>query len=348
MQSPIISVNRLGFQWATKDPFLFCAHHNDAYPKGNEMLGPAESLKGRTLGNDFSENHDWRMYHGHIVPGFPVHPHRGFETITIVLSGFIDHSDSAGGAGRYGNGDVQWMTAGTGLQHSEMFPLLNKDEPNPLELFQIWLNLPAAKKMVKPYFKMLWKENLPKSSISDKNGKYTEVIIVTGESDGIISPTPSTDSWAADPANEVAIVRYKLEPRAQYTIQATKKDVNRMLYFFKGKEISVHGQVIESYNSIEVKPDVDLEIINGDTESEILLMQGKPISEPVVQYGPFVMNTQKEIQQTVVDYRTTEFGGWPWAADEYVHPITEPRFAKYSDGTVEYPEGHQGVKVKEE
>lgn len=348
MSSPIIAVNRLGFQWKTKDPFLFCAHHIDAYPKGNQMLGPTESLKGRTLGNDFNEKLDWRMYHGQIVPGFPVHPHRGFETITIVLSGFIDHSDSAGGAGRYGNGDVQWMTAGTGLQHSEMFPLLNKEEPNPLELFQVWLNLPASKKMVKPYFKMLWKENVPKSSISDKNGKYTEVIIVTGESDGIISQTPAADSWASDPANEVAIVRYKLEPHAEYTIKATKKDINRMLYYFKGNQITIYDQLIESYNSIEVKPDVDLEIINGDTESEILLMQGKPISEPVVQYGPFVMNTQKEIQQTVAEYRLTEFGGWPWAADEYVHPITEPRFAKYSDGTIEYPEGHHGVKVQEE
>jgi redox-sensitive bicupin YhaK (pirin superfamily) len=348
MQSTIISVNKLGFQWITKDPFLFCAHHNDAYPHGNEKLGPVESLKDHTLGNDFSEKLKWRMYHGHTVPGFPVHPHRGFETITIVLSGFIDHSDSAGGAGRYGNGDVQWMTAGTGLQHSEMFPLLDKDNPNPLELFQIWLNLPASKKMVKPYFKMLWKENLPMSSISDKNEKYTEVTIITGESDGIISPAPSPDSWAADPKNEVAVIRYKLEPNAEYTIAAANKDVNRMLYYFKGKDISIQGETIESKNSIEVKADEDLQIINGDEESEILLLQGKPINEPVVQYGPFVMNTQKEIQQTVADYRRTEFGGWPWTADEYVHPVTEPRFAKYSDGTVEYPGEHQGVKVKED
>src|SRR3954469_23203180 len=133
--------------WPTADPFLFCVHHDDAYPAGNANLGPAASLAGRNLGQDFEGKDGWRMYHGTTVPGFPAHPHRGFETVTIVRRGLIDHSDSLGAAARFGGGDVQWLTAGRGVVHSEMFPLTERERTNPLELFQIWLNLPAEDKM---------------------------------------------------------------------------------------------------------------------------------------------------------------------------------------------------------
>lgn len=337
MESPVISVHKLGFQWKTKDPFLFCAHHNDAYPQGNDEMGPTESLKGRNIGSDFDEHNSWRMYHGSKVPGFPVHPHRGFETITVVLSGYIDHTDSAGGAGRYGNGDVQWMTAGTGLQHSEMFPLINKDKPNPLELFQIWLNLPGARKLVKPYFKMLWKELIPGKTVEDINGKKTEIILITGKINDMSVPAPSPDSWAANPDNKVAVVRLKLEPNAEFSIDQASPGINRTLYYYQGANISINDMKIEAGYAIDVKPEMPLLIQNGESESEIMILQGKPINEPVVQYGPFVMNTQQEIQQTISEYRRTEFGGWPWPAEEFVHG-DEPRFARYSDGTIEYPE----------
>ena len=104
----------LGFQWPTADPFLFCVHHLDRYPAANDQQGPAASLVGRPLGQDFEGIDGWRMYHGQVVPGFPAHPHRGFETITYVRQGLVDHSDSLGAAARYGRGDVQWMTAGNG------------------------------------------------------------------------------------------------------------------------------------------------------------------------------------------------------------------------------------------
>ncbi|HEY6079380.1 MAG TPA: pirin family protein, partial [Polyangiaceae bacterium] len=136
----------LGFQWKVLDPFLFCVHHDDPYPSGNAELGPAASLSGRNLGQDFDSANGWRMYHGQVVPGFPSHPHRGFETVTVVRRGLVDHSDSLGAAARYGGGDVQWLTAGKGIVHAEMFPLLERASPNPLELFQIWLNLPARDK----------------------------------------------------------------------------------------------------------------------------------------------------------------------------------------------------------
>ncbi|TNF47068.1 MAG: pirin family protein, partial [Bacteroidetes bacterium] len=167
----IIRTKALGFQWETQDPFLFCVHHEDNYPKGNAQLGPDTSLEGRYLGQDFIVKDGWRMYHGTKVPGFPGHPHRGFETITVVRKGLVDHADSTGAAGRYGNGDVQWMTAGKGVQHSEMFPLLNQDSENPLELFQIWLNLPRSNKMVEPHFKMIWGENVPRFTYKDQSDK---------------------------------------------------------------------------------------------------------------------------------------------------------------------------------
>jgi redox-sensitive bicupin YhaK (pirin superfamily) len=122
MSEPIIQVTPLGDHWQTQDPFLFTVHHIDQFPKGNEQLGPAASLAGRDIGRDFSGRDGWRMYHGDVVPGFPQHPHRGFETVTIVRSGYIDHSDSLGATARFGMGDVQWLTAGAGVVHSRCFP----------------------------------------------------------------------------------------------------------------------------------------------------------------------------------------------------------------------------------
>lgn len=192
--SCILKIKDLGFQWDTGNPFLFCVHHLDAYPRGNEEMDPEASLEGRMIGNDFEPKDGWRMYHGRKVPGFPVHPHRGFETVTIVLNGVVDHADSMGAAGRYGYGDVQWMTAGAGMQHAEMFPLLNRDKDNPLELFQIWLNLPAADKFVEPCYKMLWSEDIPILDIPDSEGRNTKVILVAGFFPGQAAPPPTPGS----------------------------------------------------------------------------------------------------------------------------------------------------------
>ena len=332
----IKDINPLGFQWKTANPFIFCVHHLDEYPAGNDELGPAASLAGRHLGQDFTKKDGWRMYHGSRAPGFPAHPHRGFETITIVLDGFVDHSDSHGAQGRYGNGDVQWMTAGKGLQHAEMFPLLNPDKGNRLELFQIWLNLPAKKKFVEPHYKMLWDEEIPIVREEDKSGNKTEVRIVAGKLKGISAPSPAPDSWAADKDNKVAIWLIKMQPNAKWTIPQSSPDLNRALYFYKGKNIEIGGLEINPYNAVELMPEFDLEIQNGDKEAFLLFMQAKPIDEPVVQHGPFVMNSREEIQKAFSDYRETQFGGWPWDEFDNVHPREAGRFAKYNDGSEEF------------
>jgi redox-sensitive bicupin YhaK (pirin superfamily) len=331
----VFNIQALDFMWPVNDPFLFCAHHRDLYPPGNENMGPAASLSGRNIGQDFVIKDGWRMYHGDTIPGFPAHPHRGFETVTIVMEGLVDHADSYGQAGRYGNGDVQWMTAGSGLQHSEMFPLLNRETGNPAELFQVWLNLPARTKMVQPHFKMLWSEDIPLVKIQDEQGKNIEINVVAGRYETIKALDPAPDSWAADPENEVAIWTIKMEVGAKWKIPAASDQAIRTLYFYRGNSIMIDGSEIKAKNAIGLKADQDPEIVNGAEEAYFLLLQGRPIQEPVAQYGPFVMNTQNEIRQAMRDYQQTDFGGWPWSRHDQVHERINGRFAIHKDGRKE-------------
>ncbi|HMY17599.1 MAG TPA: pirin family protein [Polyangium sp.] len=336
MRDPILDVRPLGFPWETTDPFLFCVHHDDAYPAGNEKMGPAASLAGRNIGQDFAGKDGWRMYHGDVVPGFPAHPHRGFETVTIVRRGYCDHSDSLGAAARFGKGDVQWLTAGGGIQHSEMFPLTERDKPNPLELFQIWLNLPAEDKMVPAHFKMLWGDTLPRMDFADEAGRKTHVMIVAGNLGDKAPPAPPPNSWASRADADVAIWSIRLEPKATWTLpRAASEKTARTLYFFKGSSLRIGARDFTKHAGIRVAGDVDLTLVAGDDECEILLLQGKPIGQPVVQYGPFVMNSSQEIQEAFRDYQRTRFGGWPWSNSGPVHPREEGRFAKHADGRLE-------------
>jgi len=330
----ILSLQPLDFLWPVKDPFLFCAHHLDYFPKGNEdMEPPRASLLGRNIGQDFTIKDGWRMYHGETIPGFPEHPHRGFETVTIVMTGLIDHADSWGQAGRYGNGDVQWMTAGAGLQHSEMFPLLKQEEDNTNELFQVWLNLSKDKKFAKPHYKMLWSEDIPVLRLPDADGKIATINLIAGTLAGQHAPSPAPDSWAADPEKEVCILTVKLQAGAKMSLPPASAQAGRNLYFYRGNSIRINGEEVISGNAIELKPDAMLEIEGGSEEAFFLLLQGRPIQEPVAQYGPFVMNTQEEIHEAISDYRKTEFGGWPWPRRDMVFPKEKGRFAKYLDGT---------------
>ena len=347
--SPILNIRPLGPRWETLDPFLFCVYHDDAYPAANADMSPKASLAGRDMGQDFSRKDGWSMYHGDSVPGFPGHPHRGFETVTIVRKGLIDHSDSLGATARFGGGDVQWLTAGKGIVHAEMFPLLSTSEANPLELFQIWLNLPAASKMVAPHFKMFWSEDIPAAVSKDAQGRATHVSVIAGRLQGndaaqAVAPlAPPPDSWAARAHADIAIWTLRMEPGASWTLPAAGTDSQRMLYFFKGASISVAGQAIKTHGAIELRADAAVELVNGGEVSEFLLLQGKPIGEPVVQYGPFVMNSQAEIAQTMQDYQRTQFGGWPWPDHAPVHGRDPARFAVHPDGHEERPAATVGT-----
>lgn len=320
---------KLSFPWQTQDPFLFCVYHLDHYPKGNGEMGPIDSLDGRPLGNDFIGKNNWRMYHGTTIPGFPAHPHRGFETITIVNKGFCDHSDSLGAASRFGEGDVQWMTAGSGVQHSEMFPLLHTNKENTLELFQVWLNLPQKNKFVDPHFKILWHEDIPIIQLSESMIK-----VIAGNFNNNTAPQPAPDSWAAENDNDVAIWNIHIYANGSITLPKTKKETVRTIYFYEGNTIEISGEHIQPNYGIEVGATQEVVLKALSEDAHILVLQGKPINEPVAKYGPFVMNTNEELENAMDEFKLTQFGGWPWQYPDNVHGIERGRFAKYPDGTI--------------
>ncbi|MGE0432544.1 MAG: pirin family protein [Planctomycetota bacterium] len=337
---PIIAVRPLGFPWPTIDPFLFCVHHHDDYPHGNDRMGPAVSLAGRAIGQDFDPANSWRMYHGDVVPGFPSHPHRGFETVTITRAGLIDHADSLGATARFGEGDVQWLTAGGGIQHSEMFPLLKKDADNPLELFQIWLNLPKAGKFATPHFSMFWKDRIPTHVARDAAGRETTVTVIAGKLGDVTALAPPPESWAARAESDVTIWTVKMAPGAEWELPpaaGAASGTRRMLYFFDGASLQVAGRELTAHGGVELRAGVAVPLVAGESGADLLLLQGRPIGEPVAQYGPFVMNTQDEIRQAFADYQRTQFGGWPWPSDAPVHAREKPRHAKHPDGREELP-----------
>ena len=335
MSSKIIQIERLTFPWQTLDPFVFCAYHRDLYPEGNEHMGPKASLAGRNIGQDFTIRDGWRMYHGETVPGFPYHPHRGFETITIAKEGFVDHTDSLGAAGRFGAGDVQWMTAGKGVQHSEMFPLVHADKSNTLEIFQIWLNLPQKSKMVEPHFKMLWKKDIPKVQIDGLHERKVVVDVIAGHLGAHQAPDPTPDSWAADPDNYVQVLTIQMDPGSIWEIEPTVEGINRSIYLYEGESVKIDDVVVQNEHAIHLSPTESVTLEAGRQEVKLLFLQGRPINEPVVQYGPFVMNTEEEIREAFQEFRQTQFGGWPWPNREQTHPREKGRFALHADGREE-------------
>lgn len=329
--SPITDLVPLAFPWEGFDPFLFTVHHVDQYPAGNDRLGPDVSLEGRNIGSDFSYVDGWSMYHGATVPGFPQHPHRGFETVTVVRRGYVDHSDSLGATARYGEGDVQWLTTGSGIMHAEMFPLLDPNGDNTLELFQIWLNLPPESKMVDAYFGMLWSEAIP--TVSPAIGVSIDAI--AGRLGGSRPPAPPPDSWASRPDTDFAIWLIRMAPGAEYGLPPAAAGTNRTLYCFMGDDVTVGGTSVQADVGARLESTEMVTLQNRGGPAEFLMLQGRPIGAPVFQMGPFVMNSAEELRQAVDDYRRTQFGGWPWSGPDPVHDRGEGRFALHADGTIE-------------
>ena len=336
-EDPVLGELPAGFPWTTTDPFLFGAHQKDFYPAGNRDMGPATDSGRRPAGEEFSTG-GWSMYYGKTVPGFPRHPHRGFEIITFLTKGTIDHSDSVGATGRYGAGDVQWLTAGRGIEHAELYPLLDERAPNTIELFQIWLNLPASEKMVDPYFTMLWRENLPRAVLKDDAGRSTEVVAVAGRFADLEPPPAPRDSWASNSESDVAIWQFLAEPSAAWTLPPTASPQTvRTLYVYEGT-VELGGKAFVGPIGLVLRSDRLVEVTAGPNGAAAVVLQGRPIAEPVVMGGAFVMNDQREIQEAYRDHRNGRFGSWLWRGDAPVHPRSAGRFATHPDGTTEFPE----------
>lgn len=308
-------------------------------------------LRGRQLGSDMRNPAGWSMYHSDNVPGFPAHPHRGFETITIVRSGFVDHADSTGAGARYGPGDVQWVTAGKGVSHSEMFPLVYQDKPNPLDMYQIWLNLPASRKGVPPEFTMYWDEKVPVVKKESARGT-SKVTVIAGKFDNVDALPPPKGSYASDPDSDIAVWLIEMEPNATIKVPAQNSPDTKRMFYVHGKDsmagspkhqgqvrVNIGGAWVDDTDGFEQTVQDRITLQNGNSPAKVLVLQGKEINEPIVQHGPFVMNTEKEIQQAFADYQRTQFGGWKWDSQGPVYDKDEPRFAQYGDGEKVYPAG---------
>jgi hypothetical protein len=184
---------------------------------------------------------------------------------------------------------------------------------------------------------MLWSDEIPRVVSTDGAGRTTEITVVAGALDGRRAPSPPPRSWAARADSDVAIWCVRMDAGA--TVRLPPADggarTTRTVYFFAGPSISVDGTVVREHAGLVVLADAALIVEAGEGACELLVLQGRPIGEPVAQYGPFVMNSPAEIQRAFVDYQRTQFGGWPWPSDDPVHARDRGRFARHPDGRIE-------------
>jgi redox-sensitive bicupin YhaK (pirin superfamily) len=191
--------------------------------------------------------------------------------------------------------------------------------------------------MVEPHFTMLWSEEIPHRTFTDDQGRSVEVVVVAGKLGDAEGPRTPPNSWASRPESAFAIYTIKLDPGARWTLPPAEPGLNRVLYTFVGDDLKVDTLTADGPMLVQVASDRPVALGGGKSGGEILMLQARPIGEPVAQHGPFVMNTRAEIQQAFADYRSTGFGGWPWPSNDPVHEREEGRFAIHADGRKERP-----------
>ena len=229
------------------------------------------------------------------IAGFPNHPHRGFETITYMISGRMRHKDSAGNEGLVENGGVQWMTAASGVIHSE----IPEQEDGDMEGFQLWLNLPAKDKMRDPWYKDFQKADLPQFT-TDSGANVT---VIAGESHGI-------QGAVTREVTEPTYLDIHLPAGSRFS-HAIPADHNAFIFVYRGSaRISDQQIPMKTMAILKNVANTDGVIIEADTtqDTKVILITGRPLNEPIVQYGPFVMNTQQQIIEAVNDFQQGRFG----------------------------------------
>jgi quercetin 2,3-dioxygenase len=251
------------------DPFLFLNHHGpQVYPPRNRGLP------------------------------FGPHPHRGFETVTFILTGELAHRDSAGHESVIKEGGIQWMTAGAGLVHAEISPEEFKRQGGPLEILQLWVNLPPQLKMTQPRYVGLQRDEIP--AIKSADGKVT-VNLVSGKWNG--------HDGAMRPLMDLFMSTVELAAGGAVSFPGVANR-NVFLYVVRGS-IRIAGEQAPHYHLIELNEDGDSVDIEAESDAVLLFGHGEPIGAPVVAYGPFVMNTREEITQAIRDYEAGKFNAIP-------------------------------------
>jgi redox-sensitive bicupin YhaK (pirin superfamily) len=226
------------------------------------------------------------------IRGFPMHPHRGIETVTYMLEGSVNHRDSLGNAGLISEGDVQWMTSGRGIMHEEM---PRRGPSGTIYGFQLWVNLPAAQKMGQPRYQEVSADMIPSVK---KDG--ATIRLVAGEVDGVCGPVTEI---AASPL----YMDVKLDPGSKFSIAAPAGHTV-LAYVFEGRgKFGAEAQEVEAVRMVAFDEGDRIEVETGDEPVRFMLIAGAPFKEPIVPYGPFVMNTMEEIQQTLAELRDGTF-----------------------------------------
>lgn len=224
------------------------------------------------------------------IRGFPTHPHRGIETVTYMLEGSVKHRDSLGNAGQIGSGDVQWMTSGRGILHEEM---PRRSESGNIYGFQLWVNLPAAQKMSQPRYQEVNSDTIP---VVEKDG--VSVRLVAGDLGGVRGPVTEI-------AASTLYMDVKLSPGSSF-VHSIPSGHTTLAYVFEGAG-EFGDEAVESVSMVMFKDDGDQIEVKSETGVRFMLIAGAPFKEPIVPYGPFVMNTVEEIQQAINELRNGTF-----------------------------------------
>ena len=251
------------------DPFLFLNHHGpQTYPPNN-----------------------------HGLP-FGPHPHRGFETVTFILAGELSHSDSGGHESVISAGGVQWMTAGSGIVHAELSPEEFRRKGGPLEILQLWVNLPSRLKMTRPRYQGLQAGQIP--AVDAAEGK-AKVHLISGEWNGVTGPVNSiTDNFMTT-----------IDAKAGARLDFDDLEGRNVFLYVIGGNVRVNGSDVAEHHLVELSVAGDELTLEATGDARLLFGHGDPIGEPVVAHGPFVMNTVDEIRQAIADYQAGKFGGVP-------------------------------------
>lgn len=325
---PVSKVTRFDMHWDTEDPFIFVSHHEDDYPHGNRQLAPPlQEITGRDLGRDYEKRLGFRMYNGKVVPGFPMHAHWGYETVTLPEVGFVDHFDTMRVEGRFGFGDVQWVMASSKYMHNEMYPLVDQEGRNPNDITQIMINIPLECKNGENSVNTMWSEEVPVIE-----GEGSKVKVLCGTYRGAHVSSPNRGSWA-DGNHAVRILRIEMAPGAEVTVDPTTSTANRNIYMISGGKVDVCGTEIESNMRAKVASDIDMVIRNGTEASVVWVLEGEPIGQRMASFGPVTLATVKEVRAALDDIRKNEFSEWPFDVIDKVHAQDEGRFIRYPDGT---------------